>query len=278
MEDFPYYGRMTLVKTPVESLRKGLAILDILSRFGGTMGAPLSLISGKMGLLQNTTHNLLKTLCLCGYARNVGNGRYVLGTGPFDLVKESLLARDLHPMLTQTIERLSVELGEAVVLAVLRDGRRRVIGRATGQGAVQVDARSVDNEEQPLWTTVTGRILAAYCTEEELARLVGNEGFPRDAWDGITEMGSLSLALDLIRRNGLAEQVQANEVASIAVPILDHTNTLTGALGLHCPAYRYNPSRQQEFIAGLRAGSARLAEALRMVCRTMADSHEGFNN
>lgn len=269
---------MTAEKAPVESLRKGLAILEILSRFADVTGMPLSLISEKMGLRQNTTHNLLKTLCMCGYARNLGNGRYVLGTGPFELVKGSILVRDLHPLLSQTIERLSMELGEAVVLTVLQDDRRRVIGRATGQGAVQVNIRSVDNEDKPFWATVTGRVLAAHCTEGELAGLLETEGFPKSHWEGIADVDSLARALEAIRRRGFAEQVESGEVASVAVPVLDPAGLLTGALGLHFPAYRYTPSSQQKFIAGLRSGSARLAEALRVICRTSAAGHEGLDD
>ena len=192
-------------RSPVEALRKGLEVLELLSRAPGGTGMPLVEIAARMGFKRTTAHNLLKTLTLAGFAVNEGDGRYRLGPKVGQLLRNRSAARPLSPRLLQYLVQLAVQLNENVVLTTLADGNRRVLARALGQQIVQVDADRLDGEHTRLWRTVTGRVLAAYATPEERAELVANAGFPGEDWNGITDSAGLDAALARIREQGYAE-------------------------------------------------------------------------
>ncbi|MBN2449345.1 MAG: helix-turn-helix domain-containing protein [Lentisphaeria bacterium] len=80
------------MRTPMESLRKGLVLLEcICSRSADGHGVLLGELAGAMGWKRTTTHNLAKTLVLCGFAENRGDGRYRPGWRLRDLTRSVFL-------------------------------------------------------------------------------------------------------------------------------------------------------------------------------------------
>lgn len=262
-------------RTPVEALRKGLRILEILSGSDVSGGVSLAQMAEAMSLKRNTTHNLLKTLCLCGYAENVGAGRYALGAGVFGLLRPRVLVRDSQPALQEVLSELSRTIGEDVVFASLISGRRRALARAGGGAPVRVASFATDVEEKKLWRTVTGRILAAYCTAAERRDLLAYAGIPGRDWDGIEDVMELDRRLSELRIQGYAEQIEHGEVASLAVPVLDPGGILIGALGIHLPVYRFGEERHQDLLSALRGAGIRIAETAKAAVMRLVLQQEG---
>lgn len=244
-------------RSPVEALRKGLEVLELLSRAPGGTGMPLAEIAARMGFKRTSAHNLLKTLTLAGFAVNEGDGRYCLGPKVGQLLRNRSAARPLSPRLLQHLVQLAVQLNESVVLTTLAEGKRRVLARALGQQIVQVDSDRLDGEHTRLWRTVTGRVLAAYATPDELAELVANAGFPGEDWDGIADSVGLDAALARIRELGYAE-AHERTAASLSLPVLDG-DSLLGALGIHLPEFRWQESFHSPFLTAMRRTVDRLA-------------------
>ena len=244
-------------RTPVESLRKGLMLLEALCDIGRD-GAALGDVAQRMGWKRTTTHNLIKTLSLCGYALNDGEGRYTAGWKVLDLTRRLTAAGALRPELVQALAGLAAELDEAVVLTTITDSHRRILARARGTQAVQVDALALENGKIRIWETVTGRILAAFCSPMERDVLVQREGLPIDTWQGLSTRAALETELARLRSSQLAES-HAREVASFARPILTSTGEALGAIGVHLPEYRCDSTVRNSILNALARTTERMA-------------------
>lgn len=248
---------MTSERTPVESLRKGLEILELLCG-AGRDGLALAQVADEMGFKRTTTHNLLKTLSMCGHALNVGEGRYRLGPKVADLARLITSALPVPPRMTAIVGQLAGELKENVVLTTLVGDQRRVLVRALGTQAVQVDSCAMESPIGYLWQTPTGRVLAACCGPAELDGILRHEGLPGDSWDAIASRVSLERALKAVKQAGFSEQHQ-REVAALAVPVESGGGNLLGALGMHMPEYRWHDETKSEILGALRQAATRLA-------------------
>lgn len=252
----------TAVRTPVEALRKGLSILELVSFAPPGDGLSLGDISLQMGLKRSTAHNLLKTLCLCGYVENIGSGIYRGGWKLHQFSRGLSLSRFQSGLFREVLRSLALRSGEALVFATLLNGRRRVVARASGGQEIQVDLIQMEPESVNLWSTVTGKILAAYCSAQELPLLCQHYGLPNaDSWPGISDQQELLSALQAIRRQGVLGDFTP-QVCSAAVPVLGSQQQLLGALGIHFPQYRHQPANDEAMFALLRQGAGELSAAL----------------
>lgn len=244
-------------RSPVEALRKGLEVLELLSHAPGEQGLALAEIATRMGFKRTSAHNLLKTLALAGFAQNDGDGRYRLGPKVGQLLRNQSASRPLPQRLLQPLVELAVQFNESVVLTTIADGARRVLARANGQHTVQINADRLDGEHTPMWRTVTGRVLAAFAPDGEREELLANEGLPGPDWADIADAAALADALAAIRREGYAE-AHERTAASMALPICDG-GVLLGALGIHLPEFRWQESFRPEFLKAMRRTADRLA-------------------
>lgn len=248
-------------RVPVAALRKGLELLDLICA-AGPAGLSLAALAERMGLKRSTAHNLVKTLCLCGHAENLGEGRYRAGWRSRHLARRVLFDGLAESLLEERLAGLAVSLGESAVLAVLEGGRRRVVARADGTHAIRVDAEAVDSSSGVIWATVTGRVLAAWCGEAERDRVMALSGSPSAV---VWPAGSAGLeaALAALRVAGFAEDA-ARGVTSFAVPVLAANGSLLAALGTYLPTFRCSAERREAILGGLGCGATAMAAAMRV--------------
>ncbi len=248
-------------KTPVEALHRGLSILEILSADLSGAGVSLAEVSERMQLKRTTAHNLLKTLCLCGYAENTGSGYYRVGWKLQRFSRERNLRNFSRDLALSSLGVLAKSTGESLVYAVLVNNRRHVVARASGGQDVQVNISQLEPDHACIWHTVTGRILAAYCLPQELEPILADEGFPGSQWQGIFTREHLQQQLDKIRSQGWTSDL-SGEIFSAAVPVLGSKSLLLGTLGIHLPVFRHVCERDLELIEGLQEAAAELAKNL----------------
>lgn len=248
-------------KTPVEALHRGLSILEILSADLSGQGLALAEIAERMGLKRTTAHNLLKTLCLCGYAENAGAGKYLVGWKLQRFSRDRTLRNFSRDLALRILGALAKSTGESLVYAVLVNSRRQVIARACGGQDVQVNIVQLEPDHQCLWQTVTGRVLSAFCLPQELQQIFASEGLPGRHWQGLTTQEQVFEQLAQIRRQGFVCDL-SGEVFSAAVPVSGNKNLLLGTLGIHLPMFRHVRGREDELILQLKEAAAGLAKDL----------------
>lgn len=250
-------------KTPVEALHRGLQIIEILHAFGGGSGISLMEISRQMGLNRSTVHNLLKTLVMCGYVENLGEGRYRLSGKLRRMAHEQVLNRISRGQargVLSVLAALSNQVGEALVLTALVNGRRRVLARALGNQTVRVSTELMESDTLCIWRNVTGRVLGAYASGEDLVQVFAQNGLPLRNWGGMDNEQAVADALAAIRAAGYSNEV-IGEVFALAVPVLDRRGQLLAAVGIFMPLFRHSSTPQ--LLETLQRGAAELAEAMR---------------
>lgn len=263
-ERHPLLLNDTPQKVPVESLRRGLQILELLSSDLSGRGLSLAVIAEAMGLQRTTAHNLLKTLQLCGYAANLGEGRYQVGWKVARLEREQILSHFNRGLAMRALGALSEKTGESLVLAILSGGRRRVVARAGSSQDVRVNLDQIEPVAMRLWETVTGWILAAFSLPDEQAALMAQEGLP----EGYGSAAEVVAACRRISRRGHVS-AQNEALYSAAVPVLGGRQLLLGALGIYLPRFRFQPAREGELIEILQQSAAALAQELEAAAQVM---------
>jgi len=227
---------------PVRSVRKALELLEMIAMDDpGQTGITLTELAKRMAMLPNSTRNILKTMVVCGFVDQNHEGRYVPGAkirsiGRLNYFDGARLAR---------IERLLVEFSgsirEASVFAILSRGRRIALAKAQSSQIIKIEP---ERETTELYVLPTGRVLAAYASPEELKTIIMINGWPGKAWNNISSQAALEKALASIRKaGGCVINPDSNQIASMAIPVLDANGGLIGALGAYAPCFRCPPER-----------------------------------
>jgi len=238
---------------PVEALHRGLLLLEHLIQIPD--GLKLSELSERLELQSSTVHNLLKTLVYSGYAENTA-GTYRLGRRlPALLRQRRLESRDGLP---QLMSSLSNELGEALVLAQLSEGRRRILCSTQCNQAVQVSVSYIEQNARGLWSLETGIILAAYASPEELEQLLAVNGLPESH-----SRAEIDNYLSGIRSIGYVT-LSHPSLYGVSVPVLSPDGQLLAALGTHLPLYRLPSDGGAALLTRLKNAAEQISEFIEL--------------
>ncbi len=242
---------------PVESLRRGLELLDLLCGCGEA-GCGLADLSNRVGLKRTTVHNLLKTLVYSGYVSNLGDGHYGVGwrirrLSDFELLNQ--IPGHRMENLSSMMQALTKEINEALILTVCVNGHRRIVTRTSAGHSVEVNVDAIYHGHRPLWTLETWLVMAAFASEEEFAQIRAANDWPTDP----ATATKLLFQLDEIRRAGYASLPNPS-IYACAVPVLSENGELLAALGLNQPLYRHHARETRRMIEQLQQGAALLAQ------------------
>jgi DNA-binding IclR family transcriptional regulator len=217
--------------TEIQSLARGLAILDILSQ--AQEGTSITELAEILRVDKGSASRLMSTLAKHGYSeRDPATRRYFLGPQIIKL-SGSLLARmslreTAKPFLTQLMQ----QTGECAHLAILAQGKALFIDQVESPATLRVNVHV--GQTAPLHCTALGKILLAFGNAELPDRL---ERFTPNT---ITDQDELISHLEAVRQLGYAVDNEEYDacVCCIAVPVKDYRNKLVGAIGISGPAAR----------------------------------------
>jgi DNA-binding IclR family transcriptional regulator len=243
-------------EVPVKSVKKALDLLSELA-FHDPAGNGLALtkLARTLGLPANTTHNLLKTMTVCGYVAQNDAGLYTTGPQCRSLgIANRVDSERFKETLLEVLNRHTAAVNEAMVFAILRSGRRRVLARSEPDGqAIRVDSET--DHTVSIYSVPTGRVLVAFASPEERQQIAAHYGSPARLWpDFETDM-------ERIRKDRacvLLANLQAIHAFAVAVGGPDHR--LIGAIGCHAPAFRCDRASQKRISAALHTAAAELAQ------------------
>lgn len=245
---------------PVKSVKKALDLLSVLA-FDDfyERGIGLKTLTEKMSAPANTIHNLLKTMCVCGYVEHVDGGRYRIGPECRRL-RENDRFRDKDTLaeIEQILTGFSKQTEENSVFAVLSGGHRiPLIHVYDSQQIIKVKMPSFNQAN--IYSLPTGRVMYAYCDKSERDDIITINGSPVDKWCEVEE--------DVLRiRNdeGVSFMLSAcsSEVISGACAVLGDNEQLLGALGCDLPHYRFTEKKRLQIIAAMRKTVKELKDLL----------------
>jgi DNA-binding IclR family transcriptional regulator len=242
----------------VQSLGRAFAILEEVARHREGIG--LAELSKLVGLHNSTTFHLAKTMVSLGYLRQEKDSkRYRIGRPLFALAASALDEIEMVNVATPVLEDLSRETGESGHFAVRMGDAVVVIARTSGPGAFQLTDRV--GVVRPAHCTALGKIILASLRPDQLKRFLERVDMKPSTKKSIIDASVLLREIAEIKRTGIAfDDGEFNpEVRCIAVPVLDFTGQIIGALGISGPIWRLSNQALQGHARIVRAAANRLS-------------------
>lgn len=198
---------------------------------------PLSEIADHLGLNHATCANILKTMVTRRYVEQSGPKKgYRLGAMTFFISGNPAYRKDVVEAGRDELDKMTVDLNENSLLAVLQDDQRLCLYTALAKHDLQVNT----SPEKHAYNTATGRLLLAYLSDGEREAFVKRFGLPKSEhlWTDAATHGGFAEALRKIRQEGLATQRTSAYIVGLAVPLF-RDGKAVASLGLFLPEMRY---------------------------------------
>ena len=244
----------------VQSLGRAFAILEEVARH--RQGIGLAELSKLVGLHNSTAFHLAKTMVSLGYIRQERNSRrYRIGLPLFALAASALDEIEMVNIATPVLEELSRETGESSHFAVRMGDSVVVIARTSGPGAFQLADRV--GVVRPAHCTALGKVILASLGDDQLKRFLERAELKPSTKNSITEVPALLREITEVRRTGIAfDDGEFNlEVRCVAVPAMDFTGHVVGAIGISGPIWRASSQALQAKAKAVRAAGVQLSAA-----------------
>lgn len=218
-------------------------------------------IADKFGLNHATCANIIKTMVTRRYLVQKGAKKgYVLGPKAYSLTGNASYKKDLIDAAKPAMDKLTLELNENCVLAILHEDKRTIIYRTSAEQDLQV--RTAD--EKHAYDSASGRLLVSMLTDQELERFLKKYGIPsKEMWlEASTREGMLT-EVKKIRSERLATQVTMNkQIIGLAVPVY-HGSRIIASLSVYMPDYRYMIADKANILARLKATAINISKKLK---------------
>lgn len=205
-------------------------------------------LSRRLGISKSTAHRLLSTLAEERLLeQDPHTGAYRLGLAMYELGASVSLHTDLHEACAPVLDQLRNATRETVQVGVL-DGRAVVyVERRESTHTLRLFGRV--GHRNDAHCTSTGKLLLAYLPADQLDATLSGWVLPRHTPVTIATIGALRSALENIRRQGWAENVNEVEVgtASIAAPIRNGRGDVVAAVSVAGPVQRLSSDSLRRF-------------------------------
>lgn len=221
----------------VQSLLRGLALLEVLASLGGRAG--FAKICGRAELAPGTTHRLLATLVEAGYVLRDEDNAYILAHRILNL-SGSIHRRTAHlrTIARPHLEALAAETQELANLVTL-DGRFAVyVDQAEGSRVLRMSVEL--GSAFPVNTSASAKAILAFRPGYDLEAAFAEGHVRRHTRRTIVDISVFDSELEKTRQRGYAIEHEELEegISCIAAPILDKQNIAVAALSVPGPTSR----------------------------------------
>ncbi|HBA87506.1 MAG TPA: IclR family transcriptional regulator [Geobacter sp.] len=211
----------------------------------------VSEIASRIGLSDNKTSRILKTLCTGGQVERLKD-HYRLVFSHANLAQKQLsnmsVINAAHPVLV----KLADTLDEAIYLTIPKDDEVFFLDMADSHR--QVKTASLLGRLLPFFTNAAGKVMRCLDSRELVERLLKKIGRNK----GNLELKKLELELEDIRNKGVAVDKGGlgEGIISVAVAVRDYSGAVVGAIILIGPSFRIMTERlEKEIIPTLKEGA-----------------------
>ncbi|MCA9289861.1 MAG: IclR family transcriptional regulator [Phycisphaerales bacterium] len=248
----PDADRSRTYRTP--ALEKGLDIIELLAR--SSTGLSLTRIADGLDRSVGEIYRMLTTLVDRGYVRlERPSDEYVLTLRLFELAHAHAPVRHLSTHALPLMKALASTAHQSCHLTIVESGRGVVIVQVDSPGEMGFAVRV--GSQMPLPSTASGRVLLAFQTPEDRARILAevDPGVPVDLDH-----------LDAIRAEGWEEMesTRLRGIHDVSFPVLDHHGRAVAAMTIPCVQRLDRPGETSVDIArqALRETARQLSEAM----------------
>jgi len=247
--------------TYVQSFARGLSVIRAFGPQRPQM--TLSEVAAACGLTRAGARRILLTLEHLGYVA-VDGRQFSLTPRILELGYSYLSATPLWDLALPYMEEVAEATRESCSVSVL-DGTDIVYILRLSMHKVMSINLSVGSR-LPAWVTSMGRVLLAGLPVAEQERLLLASDIQAHTAHTVTDVAELKRVLAQVRADGYACVVQELEpgLQSAAVPIMDRTGRVIGAMNVSGHASRYSREAMLEaFLPPLRHAADQINQALR---------------
>ncbi|HEY5366541.1 MAG TPA: IclR family transcriptional regulator C-terminal domain-containing protein [Casimicrobiaceae bacterium] len=232
-------------KAQVQSLTRGLSILDCLAR--GEHGLTLTDIAQRTQLPPSTVHRLLATLERSGHVhQGAGQGLWHVGLAAFIVGSSFLASREWIAQSHRYVRELMEQSGETANLATL-DGSTAVF---VDQVQCHEMMRTIVKlgGRAPLHASGVGKAMFAALPDAQIAAILKVQGLPRITEHTITSPEALWADVRVVRQRGWSfdDEEHAIGIRCVASPIYDEHAEMLGAISVAGPLSRLPDARIRE--------------------------------
>ncbi|SAI67632.1 transcriptional regulator [Bordetella ansorpii] len=244
----------------VQSFARGLSVIRAFGPQRPRM--TLTEVAAATGLTRAGARRILLTLVQLGYVE-ADERRFALTPRILELGYAYLSATPLWDLALPYMEEVAETTRESCSVSVL-DGTDIVYILRLSTHKVMTINLAVGSR-LPAWATSMGRVLLAGLPEPEQDRLLDASQIQAYTPSTLTDRTALKRALAEVRAQGYACVVQELEpgLQSVAVPIVDRSGRVTGAMNVSGHANRYSREQMLDaFLPPLRRAAGHINQAL----------------
>lgn len=241
----------------VQSVDRAVMILELLAAEPAGLG--LARIAGKLGFAPQTAQSLLRTLEAHEMVVQRERGApYCLGPHIHRLSRKWMGGRDMTALAGQTVEALSRDIGEYVLLARLRGRTLVCLGEAGPERALMISPELAFSGD--LYTLATGKLLLAYLDDDERETVIGSLNFKTRGPRRVAGPAELRRQLERIRRQGWGVCIEEHGagIAAMAVPVRNEERRVVAALGTAVPLVRFPKAKRTKLREKLQSAAAQI--------------------
>jgi IclR family transcriptional regulator, acetate operon repressor len=243
----------------VQSIERAFAVLSALS--GGPIG--VTEVAERADLPKSTAARLLSSLSREGAVEQVpGDTRYRLGPRIATLAEGVVPVRSLVATARPILEELAASTGETAGLSIAEGFVVHYVDQV-GTGH-QVQVRDWTGSRAPMHAVSSGLVFLAHLPSSTLDAFLAD---PLEAFtpQTLTSPDALRQRLARVRIDGYAwvHEEFAEGLSSVASGVADATGSVTAAVHVHGPAYRFPQGREAEIGGMALEAATRASERLR---------------
>jgi DNA-binding IclR family transcriptional regulator len=229
-----------------QSIGRALNLLEAIGNHHGT--GSVAELANETALKAPTAHRILKGLESRGFViREPRSGEYSLGPTILRLARSQLRNSsdgDLLLIAGPSMNQLREATGETVGFHVVRHEHSLCVAELASHEPNRI-AGGIGSS-YVLGMGAVGKVLLAHSSPETVARTIALPEFKKNSRIG-TEFKAVNHALDKIRkaRYATSDGEWISGTSAIAVPVLDGTDTIRGAINVVGPGWRWTSDRRK---------------------------------
>lgn len=207
--------------------------------------ATVTELTKEFELSKSSLHNYLNTLEQDGYVVKDGN-TYRVGLRLLDLGGHARHKQRLYDIAKEEVTALAEDTDELANLLLEEHGKGIYLHRAHGEDAVKTD--SYIGQRVHLHNTALGQAILAHLPRDRVNAILDEHGMPSSTENTITEREELFQELERVREDGYAldDEARVKGLRCVAVPIINNSDDIEGAISISGPTSRFRDDRFRE--------------------------------